>query len=133
MKCLIVEDDFVSRKLLQTYLKEYMDCFIAINGSEAIKAFESALENEEPYDFVCLDIMMLEMDGHKVLKKIREIESTYNIVGSDGVKVIMTTALADSVNVKEAFRNGCEAYLVKPIRKDKLLLEIERLCIFNVS
>jgi len=131
MKCLIVEDDFISRKLLQTYLSEYVDCYIATNGKEALDAFEKALDADEPYDFICLDIMMLEMNGHETLKKIREIENKYHIFGSEGVKVIMTTALSDSVNFMEAFRSGCEGYLVKPINKEKLLSEIERLGIFN--
>jgi len=74
---------------------------------------------------------MLEMNGHETLKKIREIENKYHIFGSEGVKVIMTTALSDSVNFMEAFRSGCEGYLVKPINKEKLLSEIERLGIFN--
>jgi two-component system chemotaxis response regulator CheY len=39
----------------------------------------------------------------------------------------MTTALGDSRNVMGAFRAGCEAYLVKPIRKERLLEEMEKL------
>jgi two-component system chemotaxis response regulator CheY len=39
----------------------------------------------------------------------------------------MTTALGDSKNVMGAFRTGCESYIVKPIRKQKLLDELEKL------
>jgi len=121
MKILIVDDDFTSRKLLLKILSEYGACDVAANGKEAVDAFNAALNEWEAYDLVCLDIMMPEMDGHEVLKEIRSIEKSKNIHGLDGAKVIMTTALDDSDNVKSAFREQCEAYLVKPIEKDKLV------------
>lgn len=127
MKCLIVEDDFAARKLLQVYLSDCADCFIAVNGHEAVEAIREALEEGESYDLICLDIMMPEMDGHKALEAIRQVEKEQGIGGLDGVKVIMTTALDDSKNIMGAFRTGCEAYIVKPIRKEKLLEEIKQL------
>lgn len=127
MRCLIVEDEFTARKLLQVYLSDYGDSFVAINGHEAIEAFREALKEGEPYDLICLDVMMPEMDGHETLRAIRQIESEHGITGLDRVKVIMTTALDDSRNVMGAFRDGCEAYLVKPIGKEDLLNEMRKL------
>lgn len=127
MKCLIVEDDFAARRLLQRYLSGYGDCDVAVDGNEAVEAFSQATDEKEPYDLICLDIMMPNMDGHEALKAIRQIESDHGINGLDGVKVIMTTALGDSKNVMESFREGCEAYIVKPVEKDKLLEEMANL------
>lgn len=127
MKFLIVEDDFTARKLLQMYLSDYGDCFIAVNGNEAVEAVQQALEEAQPYDLVCLDIMMPEMDGHGVLKTIRHMEKEHGISGLDSVKVIMTTALRDSKHITGAFSTGCEAYIVKPVGKEKLLEEMEKL------
>jgi len=127
MKCLIVEDDSTACKLLQTYLADYGDYFIAVDGRKVVKAFRKALKQGQPYDLICLDIMMPEMDGHDVLKAIRRIEQEQGIYGLDGVKVVMITALGDSKNVMGAFRTGCEAYIVKPVKKEKLLEEIEKL------
>ena len=127
MKCLIVEDDSTACKLLQTYLADYGDCFVAVDGNKAVKAFRKALKQGQPYDLICLDIMMPEMDGHDALKAIRRIEEEQGIYGLDGVKVVMITALGDSENVMSAFRTGCEAYIVKPVKKGKLLEEIEKL------
>ncbi len=132
LKILIVEDDFTCRKLLQTFLSEYGDCFVAINGHEAVEAVREVLDEGQPYDLVCLDIMMPEMDGHEALEAIRQIENEHGIAGLDGVKVIMTTALGDSKNVIGAFRTGCEAYIVKPVSKEKLLEEMEKLGLFNL-
>ncbi len=127
MKCLIVEDNFTARKLLKRYLSSCADCDIAVDGNEAVVAFRQAMAEKEPYDLICLDIMMPNMDGRQALKLIRQIESEHGISGLDCVKVIMTTALEDPKNVMGSFREGCEAYIVKPVKKDKLFEEIQKL------
>lgn len=121
MKSLVVDDDFVSRKILQTILSNYGECHVAVDGTEALEAVNQSLFEDSPYDVICLDIMMPELDGQAVLKKIREMEAEINVFGSDCVKIIMTTALDDSENIRKAFREQCESYLVKPINKEKLL------------
>lgn len=121
MKSLIVDDDFFSRRILQTILSAYGECHVAVNGKEALFAFKQAHAEETPYEVICLDIMMPEMDGQEVLKEIRQIEQSKNILGNDSVKIIMTTALDDSGNITTAFREQCESYLIKPISKSKLL------------
>ena len=133
MKCLIVEDDFVCRKVLQSCLIDHGDCFIAVNGREAVHAFQIALDEGAPYDLICLDIMMPEMDGHEALKAIRQIENDHGTEGLDGVKIIMTTALDDPKNAMGAFKAGCQSYIVKPIVKEKLLEEIEKLGLLSIS
>ena len=62
-----------------------------------------ALEDGEPYDPACLDIMMPVMDGYQVLRSIRDLEADHGIPEEEQVKVIMTTALNDEENVKMAF------------------------------
>ncbi len=124
MKILIVEDDFISRKLLNVLLKPYGDCDIAVNGKEAVEAFQTAVEEGQKYDLICLDILMPEMDGQEVLKKIRKIELKNEIFGSEYARIIMTTALSDSKSIMEAFSEQCEAYIVKPITKDKLIKQL---------
>ncbi len=133
MKCLIVEDDFISGKLLETYLTDHAECFVACDGPEAVEAVVDALDFGQPFDLICLDVMMPGMSGHEVLTEVRRIEAERGIGGLDGVKVIMTTALDDSGNIMGSFREGCEAYVVKPVCKDKLLAEIEKLGLLSPS
>jgi two-component system chemotaxis response regulator CheY len=133
VKCLIVEDDFTSRRLLETFLADCADCFAACDGSEAIEAFIDALDFGRPFDLICLDVMMPGMSGHEVLTEMRRVEAERGIGGLDGVKVIMTTALDDSGNILGSFREGCEAYVVKPVCRDKLLAEIEKLGLLSPS
>jgi len=121
MRALIAEDDFTSRLLMQKLLAPYGESHVAINGREALEAFKSARSKRRPYDLICLDIMMPEMDGQTVLREIRAIEEGAGIRLGRGVKVLMTTALKDADNVLQAFRELCDGYVVKPIEKAKLL------------
>ncbi|TCL64770.1 two-component system chemotaxis response regulator CheY [Hydrogenispora ethanolica] len=127
MKTLIVEDDFVSRRLLQIILAPYGPCDIAVNGKEAIEAFRLAWQEKSPYQLICLDIMMPELGGQEVLKTIRAIEREMSVDWGDGAKIIMTTALHDHENIKQAFQEQCEAYLVKPIERVKLLQQLREM------
>lgn len=121
MRILIVEDDFTSRLLLQGILKQHGEVDTAVNGREAVEAARAALIQGQPYDLICLDIMMPELDGHGALKEIRHLEEEAGVAAQDSVKVIMTSALADSKNVMSAFREQCDAYVNKPINKAKLV------------
>jgi len=92
-----------------------------VNGKEAVEAVRAAVEAAEPYNFICLDIMMPEMDGHEALRRIRNEEEFRGVWSTDGAKIVMTTALDDLKNVSAAYRNLCDDYLTKPIQKAKLL------------
>jgi two-component system chemotaxis response regulator CheY len=127
MRILIVEDDFGSRRILQRILSTYGECDVAINGVEAVEAYMAAFTEDAPYDLICLDIMMPEMDGREALIKIREYEEDNGIVGLQKTKIIMTTALDDPKSIVGSFKDQCEAYLVKPITSDDLIKKLKSL------
>ena len=129
MRTLIVEDDFTSRLLLQSFLSQYGECHIAVNGREAVSAFRASRENGQAYDLICMDIMMPEMDGQTAVREIRAAEEAGGVLSTYGVKIIMTTALDDVKNVVESFQSLCDAYLFKPIDKEKLLNQLRDLCL----
>ncbi|AAS97242.1 response regulator [Nitratidesulfovibrio vulgaris] len=126
MRFLIVEDDFTSRKFLQNMLAPFGECDIAVNGVEAVEAFKTALDSSVPYDLVCLDIMMPEMDGHEALRAMRSIERERDVAPAQEVPVVMTTALDDPKNVVEAYyKGGATSYVPKPIDR-QLFLQLLR-------
>lgn len=128
MKILIVEDDFISRRILHKILLPYGQCDIAVDGIEAIQAFEYAWKDGNPYDLICLDIMMPKVDGFNALKKIRDRESELGVNEDGAVKVIITTALKDPTTIVDGeFANFANSYIVKPITKQNLLSEISNL------
>lgn len=126
MRALIVEDEFLSRKVLRSFLTTIFEVDIVVNGQEAVNAFELAHEEGRPYDLILMDIMMPEVDGIEALEHIRTLERDKGI--RTPAKVIMTTALDDPKTVIRSFHDGeASAYIVKPVDKDKLFSELERL------
>ncbi len=126
MKSLVVEDDTLSRTLLQELLSLHGEADAAEDGKAGIEAFREALDEKSPYDLVCLDIIMPDMDGHEVLRMIRMIEKSRGIKEEDAATVIMATALADRKNVVKASER-CDAYIIKPLHKEKLLEKLKEL------
>jgi two-component system chemotaxis response regulator CheY len=121
VKILIAEDDLVSRNFLSKFLEKYGECDQVVDGLETIDAFLMALKDNDPYQLICLDIMMPKVDGVKTLRAVRELEKQYGITQDKRVKIIMTTALAEAQLVRTAFEYGCEAYAAKPIDTLKLI------------
>jgi two-component system chemotaxis response regulator CheY len=127
MRILIAEDDLASRTFMLKFLSAYGDCDLTVDGIEAVEAFMMAHSMKQPYDLICLDIMMPKVDGIKALKVIRQLETQQNIPEDQRVKVIMTTALTDTEVVHDSFDSGCEAYAAKPIDTAKFIKVMQNL------
>lgn len=119
MKILLAEDDFSTRKFMQKCLSKYGDCDVTVDGMEAMEAYRFGLEEEEPYDLVCLDVMMPVLDGYQALKGIRDIEKEKALDETKISKIVMVTALNDKRNVQKAFDLGCDAFSGKPFDPEK--------------
>jgi len=126
MKILIVEDDFVSRQLANKLLIPLGEVDCAANGNEAFTAVKMGFETNQPYDLICLDIMMPEVDGIMVLKKIRQLEAQKGIDPEKRSKIIMTSAVSDKKYVVAAVQANCNGFLVKPIDKGRLFDELRK-------
>ncbi|MBE6100179.1 MAG: response regulator [Anaerovibrio sp.] len=120
MKILIAEDDRISRSFLQKFMANYGEVEVAVDGMDAIDLYMDAIKDKEPFDLLCLDIMMPKVDGLKVLKVIRQLETQNKQAADSRLKIIMMTALADIGYVDEAFRLGCDAYASKPVDTEKV-------------
>jgi len=121
-KILIVDDAFANRQLLLEILNGVAHCDVAANGKEAIEAVNYA-KDKEPYDLILLDIAMPEVSGLEFLHILRENENKSGVELGDGIPVIMVTAHKEPFI--EAFNEGCDDYILKPINADKLLQKIE--------
>lgn len=120
MRILIAEDDMTSRKFLFKFLSRYGECDLVVDGLEAVDAYLLSVKQNNPYDLICLDIMMPKIDGITVLKSIRDMEQQKNVPETEKVKVIMTTALAETNLVGQAFETGCDAYAAKPLDTNRI-------------
>ncbi len=131
MRILIAEDDLVSRKFLFKFLNRYGECDLVVDGLEALDAFLLSVKEKNPYDLICLDIMMPKLDGVKVLKSIRDLELQKGILPTERSKIIMTTALSETQFVQNAFDIGCDAYAAKPIDTEKLQGVLQKFGFFS--
>jgi two-component system chemotaxis response regulator CheY len=128
MKILIAEDDFYCRKLMLAYLAPLGECDAAINGAEAFNAFVTAHKEGKPYDLLCLDIMMPEVNGAEALKKIRDLEEgELGLKRRDRCMIVMVTALEDMKTIMSSYHSLCDAYVMKPIEQQQLLEQIRLL------
>lgn len=128
VRVLIVEDDVISRKMIEMLMKPLAkECSLAKDGEIALDFFNESVEDNNNYDVVLLDIMLPKMDGQTLLHKFRQKEEEYNIFGKKGSKIVMISALGDAANVMEAFNNQCDGYLSKPYNKNKLMVELRKL------
>lgn len=128
MRALVVEDDPISGKIMQKILSVFGTCEMVADGEAALDAFQRSMDENDPYDLICMDIMMPGLSGQEVLKRIRRMEGRRGVPETAGVKVIMTTALDHTREADEAlFKGGACAYFVKPIVEDKFIDELKRI------
>src|SRR4030042_1923119 len=111
---LIVDDMPKNIQLLGSILKnESIDIEFATSGKEALEWF-----NSKHFDLVLLDIMMPEMDGLEVCKKIKEKPETADVA------VIFITAKTDIQSIILGFEAGAVDYLTKPFNKNELIARV---------
>ena len=110
LRVLLVEDDFASRLLLQTFLSRYGECHIAVNGREAVDAVRSAMERGQSYDLICLDLMLPESSGYDVLEFLRR-------EGKGNTPVLMMSARSLPEDRAQAEELGATLYLIKPFTR----------------
>ena len=131
MKALVVDDDLITRIVLQESLSVYAEVHSCVDGNEAVLAYKRAIERGEPYDLVCMDVLMPVMGGIEALKLIRREEELHGRTRPRATKVIITTAADDKKTISQAFRELCDAYVVKPIDTEEIL-DVVR-CLFPIE
>jgi two-component system chemotaxis response regulator CheY len=119
MKMLVVDDTAPARIVLKNILSRYGEVHTCVDGLEAVLAHTRSLECGSPYDLICMDILMPNMGGLEALKLIRHKESIRGEFSP--AKIIITTASDDEDDISQAFREICDAYIVKPIDAEQLM------------
>lgn len=114
MKVLVAEDDMASGKFMQKLLAKYGEVVIARDGIDAVNEFVKAVNENDRFDLVCLDVMMPKIDGYKVLASIRDAERKLGLARDSRCKVIMVSALDEGFDVGYA-SDDYEEYMCKPI------------------
>jgi two-component system, chemotaxis family, chemotaxis protein CheY len=126
MKALILDDDYVCRLVLQRMLLDHGPVDVSVNGKEALGLFLAAHRGNAPYDVIFLDVMVPEMSGHTVLREMRAFEQKQGIDKDHAARILMITALGDKESVVQAIKNGCDSYIVKPLKLQEIRQHLKK-------
>lgn len=128
LRILIVEDEPVNREFLTLALRGLGVCQAVVSGEDAVLAQQNALETNQPFDVVFLDIMLPGMNGLQALEQLRALENRYEVPPERHVPVIITTGLDDDQTASRAFIQGqALSYLTKPFRPGQITEELRKL------
>ena len=114
-KILVLEDDILFANTLEDFLtEEGFAVDLAFNGEECLD-----LNYENKYDLYIFDINVPKVSGLELLKQLKN--------AGDETPTIFLTSYKDKDTLQQAFLNGCDDYLKKPVDLDELILRIKAL------
>jgi len=116
-KILIADDNVPNIELLEAYLGG-LDYAIdtAEDGAETLEKVKTFAP-----DLILLDIMMPKLSGFEVCKKLKNDPKT------QGIMILMVTALTELGDIERAVNAGCDDYLSKPVNKFELLKRVDNM------
>ena len=116
-RILVVDDIPANVKLLEVrLLAEYFEVLTATNGPEAIETCENG-----KVDVVLLDVMMPDMDGFEVCRRLKSDPATSHI------PVVMITALDQTTDRVRGLQAGADDFLTKPVNDLQLMTRVKSL------
>jgi two-component system cell cycle response regulator len=116
-RVLVVDDVPANVKLLEARLSaEYFDVMTAVSGQEALAICERA-----DCDVVLLDVMMPDMDGFEVCRRIK------SGIGTHHIPVVIVTALDQPSDRVKGLESGADDFLTKPVSDVALIARVRSL------
>ncbi len=115
-KILTIEDSLFERKAIMGILEEegYTDILEAGDAEEGLEIYK-----QKKPDLVLLDLRLPGMDGLDCLKELKKLDPN--------VQVIIVTIITRKDSIERANQLGAKGYVVKPITKDKIIPQIEKI------
>jgi len=118
-RILLAEDVLVNQLLIARMLEKVGASVTAVeNGSDACRNALAAVEDNNPFDVILMDMQMPVMDGYTATRKLREVNY--------GGPIIALTAHAMTGDEKKCLEVGCNDYATKPVDRRKLIKKIAR-------
>ena len=112
---LVVDDTVENIDVLRSIIGEKYKVKVALNGEKALK-----IAGKKPPDIILLDVMMPEMDGFEVCRRLKADEATKDI------PVIFVTGHTDEEEREKGMALGAVDYLTKPVEPELVLEKIEK-------
>ncbi|NCC83903.1 MAG: response regulator transcription factor [Clostridia bacterium] len=110
---LIVDDDKDINSLLREILQSSYGVLQAFNGVDALRLWQQ--RDQKPVDLFLLDLMLPDINGEELLKKIRQ---------NSNVPIIVLTAKGDTHTLVDVLDLGADDYVSKPFKSEELLARV---------
>jgi len=119
-RILVAEDSMTNQKVLRLLLRPYgLELEMVPNGAEAVERHCAA-----PFDLILMDVNMPQMDGLEAAGLIRASEQAHDL---PRVPIIALTANAMTHQVADYLRQGIDAHVAKPVKRDVLVARMAHL------
>jgi CheY-like chemotaxis protein/HPt (histidine-containing phosphotransfer) domain-containing protein len=120
LNILLVEDNASNCRIIQFYLSApRITLDIAENGKQAVSKYKTG-----EYDLILMDMQMPVLDGYSATKQIRDIERKQPLPYTP---IIALTAHAFKEDRQKCLDSGCDDYLSKPVKKNRLIAAISEM------
>ena len=109
-RVLVVEDNYDLSSMIQDELSVYFEVDRVSNGAEALKQLKDVAQEQDavPYDLLVSDVMMPQMNGFELVRRIRSDSQL------SGIPIILLTALSGEEQIHKGLKAGADAYIEKP-------------------
>jgi CheY-like chemotaxis protein len=117
MNILIIDDEYIAQTKMLTLLGPYGQCSLAGDAAQALKMCIEAIKSGDAFELISIDIQLGDDNGNELLEKIIQLETKTQ---QTPAKKIMVTAMGTAENLVLAHSKGCDAFLVKPVKRNAL-------------
>lgn len=121
-KALVIDDNQNNLEILSHILTHSQMRVITLDdGLQAVKMIKESFSANDPFDICITDIMMPEVSGYEIAKRIRQLPHPLSRLP---LLAFMSSVIGSSRKIEES---GFDGFLPKPVRREKLLIMISRI------
>lgn len=124
MKILVVDDQMTTRMLLRCMLENYGEVVEANCGRDGVGVFREALSGAAPFQLVCVDLGLPDIDGNAVLEQLRAAEIEHQVAAPATI-VVVTGTVSDAAR-DGALERSADAFLTKPVSYEDVFALLAR-------
>lgn len=122
---LVIDDQMTTRMLLRCMLETYGEVVEAKAGKEGVALFGAALADGAPFQMVCVDLGLPDIDGNQVLEQLRAVEVQQQVRAPATIVVVSGNDTEEARG--DALERSADAYLTKPVSYESMFALLARI------
>ena len=127
MKTLVIDAEEAIKQSICGIFVENGVCDGAGDGLMGLELLKQAFSINQPYRVVVLDIVLPKVDGHTIIKKIRQWELEKGIDPLNEATILVVSRRRDEPTILKAFRNGATGWISKPVAIEEIVNKLNNL------